>query len=319
MPQGRGSQRRLKRPKVKGQTRDREVTTRDVPATTAVRGSAQGDALVALPLLGHKYEIKQMLYYDSRFELTGAGGILQVHYFRANDVFDPDATGVGHQPVGFDQAMLFWEQFAVFSSKITVNFRSNTADGIRVGVFLSPDQTNPSIQELMENGYVTSDVVVGTNSIGLGYHTFKRVDMTCSNVKYFQMRSKEEYFANPNFIGTAASSPTELVYFGVFAFNHVTTSTTDVLYDVELSYDVRFQEPRKVLPSLLMKNILETKSVSGVQPSKPIVVSRADVSNNWRQSAQSTDLPVKEITERSVDEDPLSKSQGRTMRPSRQR
>lgn len=274
----------------KTRTRDREVTTRDQPATTAIRGSALGDALVALPLLGHKYEIKQMLYYDSRFEMTGAGGILQVHYFRANDVFDPDATGVGHQPVGFDQAMTFWEQFAVFSSKISVTFRSNNADGLRVGVFLNPDQTNPTIQEIMENGYVASDVVVGTSSVGLGYHTFKRIDMTCSNVKYFQMRSKEEYFANPNFIGTVASTPSELVYFGVFAFNNLTTTTTDVLFDVELSYDVRFQEPRKVLPSLTSL----TKLLAKQEEEKRLgtnVVSRADQSMSWRSQSEPTTLP----------------------------
>ncbi len=233
--------------------RDNEVTTRDRPATTGIRGTAQGDALTALPLLGHKFEVKRMLYYDSRFEMTGAGGVLQTHYFRANDVYDPDATGTGHQPIGFDQAMLFWEQFAVFSSKITVTFRSNQADGLRVGVFLNPDQTNPTIQQIMENGYVKSDVVCGTTSVGLGFHTYKRINMACDNVKYFQMKNKEAYFSNPNFIGNAASTPTELVYFGVFAFNQLTTNTTDVLFDVELSYDVRFQEPRKITSSLITR------------------------------------------------------------------
>ncbi len=233
--------------------RDNEVTTSARPATLGIKGSAQSDAVTSLPLLGHKFEVKRMLYYDSRFELTGAGGILQVHYFRANDVFDPDATGVGHQPIGFDQAMLFWEQFAVFSSKITVNFRSNNADGLRVGIFLNPDTTTPTIQTLMENGYVKSDVVCGTNSVGLGYHTFKRINMTCDNVQYFQMKNKEAYFSNPNFIGNVAATPTEMVYFGVFAFNHITTTTTDVLFDVELSYDVRFQEPRKISPSLVRR------------------------------------------------------------------
>ncbi len=232
--------------------RDNEVTTRDKPATVG-RGSAQGDAITSLPLLGHKFEIKRMLYYDSRFELTGAGGILQTHYFRANDVFDPDASGVGHQPIGFDQAMLFWEQFAVFSSKITVTFRSNNADATRVGVFLNPDTTNPTIQGIMENGYVKSNIVVGTNSVGLGFHTIKKINMSCNNVRYFQMKNKETYFANPNFIGNVAATPTEMVYFGVFAFNPITTTTTDVLFDVELSYDVRFQEPRKISPSLLSR------------------------------------------------------------------
>ncbi len=245
------SSKRTKRARRKN--RDNEVSTQDTPATKGIGGTALGDAITSLPLLGHKFEVKRMLYYDSRFEMTGVGGVLQVHYFRANDVYDPDATGTGHQPVGFDQAMLFWEQFAVFSSKISVTFRSNTADGLRVGVFLNPDQTNPTITQIMENGYCKSAVVCGTTSVGLGFHTYKTVNLSCNNVKYFQMKNKEMYFANPNFIGNAASSPTELVYFGVFSFNQLTTSTADVLFDVELSYDVRFQEPRKISSSLMTK------------------------------------------------------------------
>ncbi len=284
------STRRSQKGKSRGRRgRDNEVTTRDTPATMSIRGTAQRDFVSALPLLGHKFEIKKMLYYDSRFELTGAAGILQMHFFRANDLYDPDATGTGHQPIGFDQAMLFWEQFAVFSSKITVAFRSNNADGLRVGICLSPDQTVPPINELMENGYLVSDVVAGTNSVGLGYHTWKTLSMSSDNVKYFQMRSKEDYFANPNFIGNAAGSPAELNYFGVFAFNNITTTTTDVLFDVQLSYDARFQEPRKIAPSLLHVATKEILSKSKERDEKSatrdgvVRVSRADASNSWRR------------------------------------
>jgi len=218
-----------------------------------MRGTARGDQIFTLPLLGDKFEMKRMLYNDARFEFSSVGGILKTHYFRANDVYDPDATGAGHQPIGFDQAMLFWEQFAVFGSKITVTFFSNSAQAVRVGIFLNPDQTDPAtFNSLMENGLVKTTVVQGDPAQSSGSMQCKSVSMNFSSIKYYQYKNKETYFANINFIGTVASSPTELAYFGVFAYDFTGANNFDVFYDVTLSYDVRFQEPRKITSSLLV-------------------------------------------------------------------
>lgn len=240
---------------------------------TRSRGTARADQLFTLPLLGDKFECKRMLYYDSRFELTGAAGILKTYYFRANDVFDPDATGVGHQPIGFDQAMLFWEQFCVFSSKITVSFLGNTGQTVRCGIFLNPNTTDPpSFGDLMENGYLKTTIVSGQTggASAVGYWGVRSLSMTCDAIRYFQYKGKEEFFANPNFLGNVATSPAEQVYFGIFTYDFTGANNTDVFFDVTLSYDVRFQEPRKISQSLLhtaLKQVLQPtfNSSSGAQ------------------------------------------------------
>jgi len=211
-------------------------------------GTALGDAIVTLPLLGDKYEERRMLYYHERAQLTGALGALDTHYFRANDVYDPDQTGAGHQPIGFDQAMLFWEQFCVFSAKISVTFFSNSAEIVRVGVFLNPDTTNPSVGQIMEGGYMKTAIVTGS-STNANFHQIKQINMTCDNIKFFQSKNKEHYFDRDVFSGTAAASPAELAYFGVFAFG--SGVAYEVYFDAEISYDVRFWEPRKLAQSLL--------------------------------------------------------------------
>lgn len=242
------------RPRNRGQRRS---------ATGSITGSARRDAIYTLPLLGTKFEDKRMLYYDYELSLAGTSGILTVSYFRTNDVYDPWQTGSGHQPIGFDQAMLFWEQFAVFSSKISVTFVSDTAIPVRVGVYLSPDTNNPTANEVIENGYVKSSVISGIQT-GTSKN-ITTIDLTCDNMKYYQMSSKETYFANPNFVGTVASSPVEGAYFGVFAFSMATANTFQVYYDVTISYDVRFQEPRKISHSLVQKMIIERDANADVK------------------------------------------------------
>ena len=239
--------------KFKGRMKGSSVNSMGGPATTKVHGTAVADQLRQLPLLGDHFENRSMLYYDTDFEFVGTGGILKTHYFRANDLFDPDAAAGGHQPVGFDQAMLFWEQFAVFSAKITVTFQSNSNVWVKAGIFLNPDTVDPGTKgEIMENGYVKYCDLFGASdaSSGGAFHTLKRVTMTVDNPRYFSSKNREFYFSNSNFTGTVAGSPAEMNYFGVFAFTHGAT-TYDVIFDVVISYDARFWEPRKVAPSLI--------------------------------------------------------------------
>jgi len=203
-----------------------------------------------------------MLYYDDGFELTDSAGLLKTWYFRANDAYDPDASGTGHQPAGFDQAMLLFEQFCVYSARLSVSFISNSNAAMRVGVFLSPDTTNPgSVAELMENGFCVNTITFGASNAatsGGAAHTVRTVNISCSNPAYFGSAGRRGYLSNPNFSGTAASGPVEQSYFGVFAFCMTGGVNYSILFDVTLSYDVYFWEPRKLSSSLASTILRQT-------------------------------------------------------------
>lgn len=254
---GRPSHNRRKRPaKARGRGRLQTFVanrTLSGAATTSIRGSAMHDLIAARPLMGAKFENRRMVYYDDNMELKESSGLLQTHFFRANDAYDPDAETGGHQPIGFDQAMLNFEQFLVPHAKITVRFISNSPAAICVGVFLSPDTTPPGTNgDLMENGDLKSTLLYGasTSTFGGASNTVKTVSLTCDNAKYFSQRGLVGYQSNSVFSGTAASSPSEMNYFGIFAFCMTGAVAYSVVYDVTLSYDVIFWEPRKVSQSL---------------------------------------------------------------------
>jgi len=65
---------------------------------------------------------KRLVYSETSLTVASTSGSSNSYFFSANGLFDPNTTGTGHQPMGFDQMMLMYEQYTVFASKITVEF-----------------------------------------------------------------------------------------------------------------------------------------------------------------------------------------------------
>ncbi|WP_219929646.1 hypothetical protein, partial [Achromobacter pulmonis] len=67
-------------------------------------------------LFGNKFTCR-MIYAERAFTVNpGVGGTVDTHIFRANSVYDPDESGVGHQPTGFDQLMEFFQYYTVVAA-----------------------------------------------------------------------------------------------------------------------------------------------------------------------------------------------------------
>jgi hypothetical protein len=65
--------------------------------------------------------IRTLRYSETLTFTTGAAGVVgTINLFRLNSLFDPNQTGVGHQPYGFDQLSLFYQQYIVHSFKVTL-------------------------------------------------------------------------------------------------------------------------------------------------------------------------------------------------------
>jgi hypothetical protein len=76
---------------------------------------------------------------------SGAGlGAFQT--FVINGAFDPDFTGSGFQPLGFDQYAQFYGRYRVLSVRVEVQWvaRSTSTEPVNVGMYASPQSTLPS-------------------------------------------------------------------------------------------------------------------------------------------------------------------------------
>ncbi len=190
-------------------------------------------------------------YYDFAQSITVAGaGQATSKFFTANGLYDPDISGTGHQPIGFDQMMLMYNQYTVTSSSIVCRF---TCDGVPavVGIYLSPDTTAITDPiRLMENGLITTALVdAASASSGTGQRQVE-VKLNCDVARYFGRPRGRTLLNDVDLQGTAASNPAEQVYFGVVCWaGRQSLDTPTVYFDVLLKYNTVYFEPRKLTVS----------------------------------------------------------------------
>lgn len=79
------------------------------------RPLVQGGALPATLFAKHRYSEQLILYTDNLTNRTGTEVA-----FRLNSLYDPNFTGTGHQPLGFDQYAALYNYYRVYKVDVQV-------------------------------------------------------------------------------------------------------------------------------------------------------------------------------------------------------
>lgn len=184
-----------------------------------------------------------------------------VYVFSANGLYDPDISGTGIQPMGFDQMMVFYEHYTVFEATCEVTFRNFTTN-ISPIVFLAArgDTTNvPDAQTVMTTGNTVSTQLMPASVDG----SLKKLKM---HLRIGPFLGFDDLMDSNVARGDVASNPSEGAFFHVGAFQNETLTAGTVQFQVRISYRAVFTEPRIVTPSLsagihslLRKEIQERK------------------------------------------------------------
>lgn len=172
------------------------------------------------------------------------------HVFRANSCFDPDFTGVGHQPLMFDEYALLYDQYRVLSSTIKVTpvpvDNGNHIPSL-YGVFRDPDtdltytQGTAIIEDQRNKG---GWAFSGFNSYVSGKNQTTR--MTTFNAK----RDMSPNGANNSVPVTSNPSTQEFDYFfQVWASSWAGNDPGTQHYLVQIDYIVEFTDPKHVVQS----------------------------------------------------------------------
>jgi hypothetical protein len=177
------------------------------------------------------------------------GTSVAYYLFRATDMYDPDYTGTGHQPLGFDQYMLFYNHFVVAGSEIEISVHSESTEpaagsyyvGLRLGASTT---TYTTITEFMEDpwsvwGYCKSSPY-GSCELKMRYDA----------KKYYGL-NRQLLLSNPAMWGSASASPSEDAYFQValFSIQPGTTSAVAANVAVNIKYHAVLSEPKLLAQS----------------------------------------------------------------------
>ena len=152
---------------------------------------------------------KQFLRYTEYQNLDPGAGTTVRHVYRANDLFDPNFTGIGHQPRGFDEWMQLYKKFVVTKAKLTVHAKLlENLVGAIIGVTVATDaKTSADLRDYTEGRYTVYKVVNSENAV----EVTQEFDL--------QNWKPTKIFSDEGVHGTASNSPTDVWYFNVFAAN----------------------------------------------------------------------------------------------------
>lgn len=167
------------------------------------------------------------------------------YIYSANNLYDPDLTGTGHQPRGFDQFMLLYRQYTVVGAKITISAtgQDDSGDSYIFGITQRTDGTSVSTNliDYTEGRTVTSRMLAG----GL-HNPSKTISSSCNIGRYL---SSPKPLSDATLTGTEAGGPVNQAYFYIFAaLPHSGGAGGRIQYQVTIDYSVVFHKPK--LPAM---------------------------------------------------------------------
>jgi len=174
----------------------------------------------------------QMRYCET-INLTSTVGALASYEWSANDLFDPNITGAGHQPYGFDNWSAFYQKFTVMKSQAMVHVASSGAPLV-VGLTFSRAAAATTITtavSLIESGRGTGTLVTGSSAPAVQCY---------SN---FDLLTTDPDFDPGSFFCTSAASPTFRYHFGFFSQPSDLSSTVTAQGYITIDYDVLLEDP----------------------------------------------------------------------------
>lgn len=167
--------------------------------------------------------------YSEAFTLSLANSYTQV--MNLNSLFDPNRTGIGHQPYGYDQLAALYNRYRVIGCSYLVNCY-NAGAPIRWGTIVSNDVPPiNNVSELAENPRAQIRVQIpGGNTTKI---------MSYISIPKLMGRTKTQYMADDRYQSNVGASPAELALLTVTG-GTMTDVSTDILCDITLEYTVEW-------------------------------------------------------------------------------
>ncbi len=173
------------------------------------------------------------IQYTDEFDINLTSGSLSTYVFNSNGLYDPDQTGTGHQPLGFDQYAVMYNRYRVLRVSYNVNFGTiaSTGAAVRATVAHNNGSTIPSRPAIFELANSKQGVI---GPYGQALNLKGTFDLTKLNA------APRVYLIDDRYSALVTGNPAEVMYIILGLYPNVTAScrvTVKFIYHVEF-YDV---------------------------------------------------------------------------------
>jgi hypothetical protein len=175
--------------------------------------------------------IQLPLKYSQNGTLGGSITVDQV--FNLNSLFDPDRTGAGHQPLGFDQWSAFYNRYRVDKVKVVVDLLPLNSIYTDVVIQASNDATALStlatVLSAVESPFSKAFMMSGNNT--MVRHFQKTYDLAAITGV-----TRSKYITDDIYAATTGASPTEILALHLCAQDMAFASNVLVQYRITLTF-----------------------------------------------------------------------------------
>lgn len=184
--------------------------------------------------------VMDMQYFHSTLLNESFAGVGAFNQYRLNSLYDPDLSGTGKQPLGFDQYSTLYGRYRVLKAKIEVTLinRTDSAFGNYVAVVWPSAQA--SITSDPESWPAQPLAKYKLCSVACGGGAVNRFGFTVNIPRLLGVTSAE--FKDADFSSITSASPTRVAYLhvGIYGVGYIVGATlaTKITFTSEWSQPV---------------------------------------------------------------------------------
>lgn len=182
--------------------------------------------------------ITKLRYADVK-TLSGTSGAVGSHFWALNALYDPDSTGIGHQPLYYDELAAIYNYYSVQGCILKFKIQ-NIVDVPTVVCILKDD--NASIGGLttcMETTDAVHHLLGGKGQSNDYIEIFTTYSSTVDASTSVQDRS----------LASVGGLPTELMFAPLVIRSADGSSTASIIYTVEMQFTCRFEDLKTITGS----------------------------------------------------------------------
>lgn len=188
----------------------------------------------SLSVIAPRY-ITKLKYVEYDQPLTSTVGATVDYIYSLNSLFDPNVSGTGHQPLGFDQLNILYNRYRVFRANYRITFQPTSSSAT---FMVYPSNSNVTLSSSNP-----STIMEQSRTISRPSKVDAPVIFTGTvNLPKLNGVTSSQYKTDDRFQSLMSGSPSELLELHIMA-SASASATATYRYTVQMTYYAEFYDP----------------------------------------------------------------------------